>query len=126
MFPALFLLLDLALMGWLGYRLLDRKIPDQILVDHESSQEVTKLLERPLVTFDDAITVSGKDCYTLHCRFLGMIPFKDVKVKNTPAKDVYVSGNAVGIYMQTEGVLIIDTGEIRSEGGKHRIRPGIS
>ena len=98
-FLLLFLLLDLALMGWLGYRLLDRKIPDQILVDHESSQEVTKLLERPLVTFDDAITVSGKDCYTLHCRFLGMIPFKDVKVKNTPAKDVYVSGNAVGIYM---------------------------
>lgn len=47
-----------------------------------------------------------------------MIPFKDVKVKNTPAKDVYVSGNAVGIYMQTEGVLIIDTGEIRSESGK--------
>ena len=117
-FLLLFLLLDLALMGWLGYRLLDRKIPDQILVDHESSQEVTKLLDRPLVTFDDAITVSGKDCYTLHCRFLGMIPFKDVKVKNTPAKDVYVSGNAVGIYMQTEGVLIIDTGEIRSESGK--------
>ena len=117
-FLLLFLFLDLALMGWLGYRLLDRKIPDQILVDNENSQEVTKLLERPLVTFDDAITVSGKDSYTLHCRLLGMIPFKDVKVKNTPAKDVYVSGNAVGIYMQTEGVLIIDTGEIRSEGGK--------
>lgn len=117
-FLLLFLVLDLALMGWLGYRLLDRKIPDQILVDNENSQEVTKLLERPLVTFDDAITVSGKDSYTLHCRLLGMIPFKDVKVKNTPAKDVYVSGNAVGIYMQTEGVLIIDTGEIRSESGK--------
>ena len=117
-FLLLFLVLDLALMGWLGYRLLDRKIPDQILVDHENSQEVTKLLERPFVTFDDAITVSGKDSYTLHCRLLGMIPFKDVKVKNTPAKDVYVSGNAVGIYMQTEGVLIIDTGEIRSESGK--------
>lgn len=117
-FLLLFLVLDLALMGWLEYRLLDRKIPDQILVDHENSQEVTKLLERPFVTFDDAITVSGKDSYTLHCRLLGIIPFKDVKVKNTPAKDVYVSGNAVGIYMQTEGVLIIDTGEIRSESGK--------
>ncbi len=114
----LFLLLDVALMGWLGYRLLDRKIPDQILVEHEKSQEVAKLLKRPFVTFDDAITVSGKDSYTLHCRLLGMIPFKEVKVKNTPAKEVYVSGNAVGIYMQTEGVLIVDTGEIRSENGK--------
>ena len=114
----MFLILDLALMGWMGYRLLDRKIPDQILVDHEDSQEVTKLLKQPFVTFDDAITVSGKDSYTLHCRVLGVIPFKDVKVKNTSAKEVYVSGEAVGIYMQTKGVLIIDTGEILSENGE--------
>ena len=126
----MFLVLDLALMSWLGYRLLDRKIPDQILVDHENSHEVTKLLKRPFVTFDDAITVSGKDSYTLHCRLLGVIPFKEIKVKNTPAKEVYVSGEAVGIYMQTKGVLIIDTDEIRSESGeteepaRNIVRPG--
>ena len=113
-----FLALDLMLMGWLGYRLLDRKIPDQILVDHENSREVAGLLERPFVSFDDAITVSGKDSYTLHCRVFGVIPFKDVKVKHTTAKEVYVSVAAVGIYMQTKGVLIIDTGEILSESGE--------
>ena len=113
-----FLALDLMLMGWLGYRLLDRKIPDQILVDHENSREVAGLLERPFVSFVDAITVSGKDSYTLHCRVFGVIPFKDVKVKHTTAKEVYVSGDAVGIYMQTKGVLIIDTGEILSESGE--------
>ena len=63
-----FLALDLILMGWLGYRLLDRKIPDQILVDHEDSREVANLLKRPFISFDDAITVSGKDSYKLHCR----------------------------------------------------------
>ena len=113
-----FLALDLMLMGWLGYRLLDRKIPDQILVDHENSKEVTKLLKYPFVSFDDAITVSGKDSYILHSEILGVIPFKDVKVKNTTLDDVYVSGDAVGIYMQTKGVLIIDTGEIRLENGE--------
>lgn len=113
-----FLALDLMLMGWLGYRLLDRKIPDQILVDHENSKEVTKLLKCPFVSFDDAITVSGKDSYILHSEILGVIPFKDVKVKNTTLDDVYVSGDAVGIYMQTKGVLIIDTGEIRLENGE--------
>ncbi len=113
-----FLALDLMLMGWLGYRLLDRKIPDQILVDHENSREVAGLLKRPFVSFDDAITVSGKDSYKLHCRLFGVIPFKDVKVKHTTAKEVYVSGDAVGIYMQTKGVLIIDTGEILSESGE--------
>ena len=113
-----FLALDLMLMGWLGYRLLDRKIPNQILVDHEKSQEVTKLLKCPFVSFDDAITASGKDGYILHSEILGVIPFKDVKVKNTTLDDVYVSGDAVGIYMQTKGVLIIDTGEIRLENGE--------
>lgn len=68
-----FLALDLILMGWLGYRLLDRKIPDQILVDHEDSREVANLLKRPFISFDDAITVSGKDSYKLHCRLLGVI-----------------------------------------------------
>lgn len=113
-----FLALDLMLMGWLGYRILDRKIPDQILVEHENSREVASLLERPFVSFDDTIAVSEKDSYTLHCKFLGVIPFKDVKVKHTTAKEVYVSGDAVGIYMQTKGVLIIDTGEIFSESGE--------
>ena len=113
-----FLALDLILMGWLGYRLLDRKIPDQILVDHEDSREVANLLKRPFISFDDAITVSGKDSYKLHCRLLGVIPVKDVKVKNITAKEVYASGDAVGIYMQTKGVLIIDTGEILSESGE--------
>ena len=49
---------------------------------------------------------------------MGVIPFKDVKVKNITAKEVYASGDAVGIYMQTKGVLIIDTGEILSESGE--------
>ena len=113
-----FLALDLILMGWLGYRLLDRKIPDQILVDHEDSREVANLLKRPFISFDDAITVSGKDSYKLHCRLLGVIPFKDVKVIPAESTSLLVSGSTVGMYMKTEGVLIIDTGEILSRDGK--------
>ena len=101
-----FLALDLMLMGWLGYRLLDRKIPDQILVEHENSREVASLLERPFVSFDDAIAVSEKDSYTLHCKFLGVIPFKDVKVKHTTAKEVYVSGDAsTTVLIDKDGVV---------------------
>ena len=113
-----FLALDLILMGWLGYRLLDRKIPDQILVDHEDSRDVANLLKRPFISFDDAITVSGKDSYKLHCRLLGVIPFKDVKVIPAESTSLLVSGSTVGMYMKTEGVLIIDTGEILSRDGK--------
>lgn len=67
--------------GMAGLPASGQKIPDQILVDHEDSREVANLLKRPFISFDDAITVSGKDSYKLHCRLLGVIPFKDVKVK---------------------------------------------
>ena len=122
--------LDVLAMSWLGYRYMDRKVPDEIHVSESSAREVQKLLEHPLLEFDDAITVSGEGSYLLPCRLLGMIPFKDIKVTPTESGSVYVSGSTVGIYMETEGVLIIDTGEILCEGGtarepaKNIVRPG--
>lgn len=112
--------LDVLAMSWLGYRYMDRKVPDEIHVSESSAHEVQKLLEHPLLEFEDAITVSGEGSYLLPCRLLGMIPFKDIKVTPTEASSVYVSGSTVGIYMETEGVLIIDTGEILCEGGTAR------
>ena len=122
--------LDVLAMSWLGYRYMDRKVPDEIHVSESSAHEVQELLEHPLLEFEDAITVSGEGSYLLPCRLLGMIPFKDIKVTPTEASSVYVSGSTVGIYMETEGVLIIDTGEILCEGGtarepaKNIVRPG--
>ena len=55
-------------------------------------------------------------CYP--AEFLGVIPFKDVKVIPTDSTTVLVSGSTVGIYMETDGVLVIDTGEIISEEGR--------
>lgn len=122
--------LDVLAMSWLGYRYMDRKVPDEIHVSESSAHEVQELLEHPLLEFEDAITVSGEGSYLLPCRLLGMIPFKDIKVTPAETGSVYVSGSTVGIYMETEGVLIIDTGEILCEGGtarepaKNIVRPG--
>lgn len=122
--------LDLLAMGWLGYRYMDRKIPDEIHVSAGEKQEVTKLLEHPLLEFDDAIAASGNGSYLLPCRLLGFVPFKEIKVIPEEQQFVYASGNTVGIYMETEGVLIIDTGEIISEQGtarepaKNIVKPG--
>ena len=122
--------LDVLAMSWLGYRYMDRKVPDEIHVSESSAHEVQELLEHPLLEFEDAITVSGEGSYLLPCRLRGMIPFKDIKVTPAEAGSVYVSGSTVGIYMETEGVLIIDTGEILCEGGtarepaKNIVRPG--
>ena len=113
------LVLDLLVMLISGYRYLDRKIPDEIQISRgKKTEDVTEVLSTPFVTFEEAVTVSQDGGYILPCKLLGYIPFKEIKV--TPADDqgIYVSGSTIGIYMQTEGVLVIDTGEIQNRNGE--------
>ena len=111
------LCLDLLAMGITGYRYLDRKIPDEIRVERGMEDHVEAMLARPFVTFEDAVTVSGEGSYLLPCRLMGVVPFKNVKVIPSDSTSVYVSGSTVGLYMETEGVLIVDTGEITTDSG---------
>ena len=64
--------LDILAMGWLGYRYIDRKVPDEIYVSEGENQKVAQLLEHPLLKFEDAIAVSGEGSYLLPCRLLGL------------------------------------------------------
>jgi len=122
--------LDMLIMGWMGYRYLDRKIPDEIHVTENGAQEVRRLLDHPFLEFEETIQVSGEGSYLLPCRILGFIPFKEIKITPAESTSVYVSGSTVGIYMETKGVLIIDTGEIISREGtslepaKNIVKPG--
>ena len=124
------LVLDFLVVLWLGYRYLDRKIPDEIHMYRGQEKQVEKVLNYPLVTVENAITVSSDGSYLLPLKLLGMVPFKEVKVLPGESTSVYVSGNTVGIYMETEGVMIIDTGEILSEEGtkeepaRDMVKPG--
>ena len=129
-FILLCLVLDLLAMVFLGYRYLDRKIPDEIHIDRNSGLDFSSLSGIPFVSFGDTITVSGEGSYQLPCTLLGKIHFKDIKVTPTEADSILVSGSSVGIYMETSGVLVIDTGEILSSDGqiqdpaKNLLKPG--
>ena len=112
------LVLDLLAMVFLGYRYLDRKIPDEIHVDKDLGLDLSQLIALPFVSFENTITVSGEGSYQLPCKIFGKIPFKDVKITPTEADTILVSGSTVGIYMETSGVLVIDTGEILSTNGE--------
>ena len=117
-FILLCLVLDLLAMVFLGYRYLDRKIPDEIHIDRNSGLDLSQLSTLPFVSFGESITASGEGSYQLSCTLFGKIPFKDIKVTPTEADSILVSGSTVGIYMETAGVLVIDTGEILSEDGQ--------
>ena len=124
------LVLDLLAVVFLGYRYLDRKIPDEIHIDRNSGLDFSSLSGIPFVSFGDTITVSGEGSYQLPCTLLGKIHFKDIKVSPTEADSILVSGSSLGIYMETSGVLVIDTGEILSSDGqiqdpaKNLLKPG--
>ena len=51
--------LDLLVIGILGIRYLNLKIPDEIHVEKGKDQDVSAMLARPFVTFEDAVPVSG-------------------------------------------------------------------
>lgn len=116
-FLILAIMLDLGFMVWMFYQEMDQRIPDEIYVSEVSEGALGCLYQEPLVKFSDAITVSGNGSYQVSCYLLGMIPFKNIKVIPSEEQEVYVSGDTIGIYLETDGVLIVDTGEIIGESG---------
>ena len=61
--------------------------------------------------------MSDRGSYQIPCSLLGMLPLKTVQVETVEDQWVYVSGTTVGLYMETQGVLIVDTGEITNQSG---------
>lgn len=116
-----FLVLDLSAVALLGYRELDRSVPDEIYLEKGSTQDLEETLAKPLLSFSDTVQTSGDGSYLLCAKLLGRIPFKTVKVVPTEEKYVSLSGETVGIYLATNGVLVVDTGEILTEDGTRTI-----
>lgn len=81
------------------------------LVLKEDSREV---FETP----SGSIAENGEEypSYTVICKLFGIFPVKDVEVMLVEPETVYASGMPIGIYVKTEGVLIIGTGEVETKG----------
>lgn len=114
------ILLDLGIMVGMFFHELGRSIPDEIHISDSTRLNPENLFRIPLVTFADVVPVSGSGSYQLPCYLLGAIPLKSIKVIPSEEKEVYVSGDTIGIYLETDGVLIVDTGEIISDTGEHK------
>ncbi len=56
--------------------------------------------------------------YSMSCKLLGIFKFKEVQVHAVSRPKIIPCGIPVGIYLETNGVLIIGTGEITSINGQ--------
>lgn len=53
----------------------------------------------------------------IRCSFLGIVPIKNVEVCIKDPIQVYPGGEQVGIYMKTQGVLVVGTGKVTGSDG---------
>lgn len=100
-----------------GYHVLDASIPDEIKIYQGKENQLDKIFSSKFITYEDSLEVTGIDSYNIECKVLGILPLKTVKVQSVSLQSVDVSGDTIGIYMETQGVLIIDTGEIAAVDG---------
>lgn len=61
---------------------------------------------------DGAPVSAEKDSYVVQCSLFGAIPIKKVAVDVVERQTVIPCGIPIGIYMKTQGVLIVGTGEV--------------
>lgn len=90
--------------------------------DHENNDfiETTALIGKQIpVSLNKNIKItSAKTCeYEMNLKLLGIIPFKNVNLQVVQEQNVIPGGVPIGIYVKTEGVLVIDTGKFKDDEG---------
>ncbi len=82
-----------------------------------------------LANFSERVRTSDLS-YTITCKLFGIFPVGDVKVNLVDDRQVYASGETIGIYVKTKGVLVIDTATVTDAAGdrvspaKHLVKGG--
>ena len=133
--------LILAGMGLLGYSyyLVDSLIPSVIYMRAESeeslaldipakgeilsvSEQGTSNIPKGAVTLDLSQPVTMKtgtaDSLEMQVKLFGILPFKQVGIRVIEDQQLIPVGVPIGIYVKTEGVMVIGTGEFRSVNGE--------
>lgn len=102
------------------YETMKDHIPDEIFVYADEETDWETFFREPLISYDETVEVSQNGSYQIRCKWLGVLPLKTIKVHTVEKQEVLVSGSPVGIYMETKGVLVIDSGEITDREGIRR------
>ncbi|MDR0949108.1 MAG: SpoIVB peptidase [Lachnospiraceae bacterium] len=90
--------------------------------------------ESPQVTIDlnkeVQLTTGSSNRYEMDVKLFGILPFKKVDIQIIDEKELIPVGVTVGIYVKTDGILVVDVGEFRGMDNtsqapaKYIIQPG--
>lgn len=77
---------------------------------YSENREISVNLAEPLTLYSDNLTT-----YRMDLKLFGMIPFKTVNVEVIEDEKLIPVGRPIGIYVKTDGILVIATGEFTGE-----------
>ncbi len=117
----------------------EKKIPDHINLVQGEKQDLTFNLPHDTIFYEETVeadassvkaipkenlhitsnSVIGNETgdYKILCKLFGIIPIKSIQVSVVEQNWVYPCGDPVGIYMKTNGVLVVGTGSITGIDG---------
>lgn len=91
---------------------IDFNIPFTAVIESSGSDKVHAVnLYEPVV-----IRTGEQGTYRMKIKLFGFINYKDIKIDVIGNRSVYACGNTIGIYLKSDGVLVIDTGSFSSGG----------
>lgn len=124
----LFLVTDLLAVGFLFYHYMESSLPDRLYAfvgeaetialppgfATEESREVLQVTNK-----DSGFSMISKETgsYQVPVKLFGVVPVKSVDVQVIEKMKVAPSGEPIGIYVETNGLLVLDTAEIQGKDG---------
>lgn len=102
-------------------------IPDEMYVkaggqiSYDFDVPVSVVLKEESTEVFDNFTQAGvgreMPGYTVTCKLFGLFPVKDVEVMVVDEQEVYASGLPIGIYVKTDGILVLGTSKVMDATG---------
>ncbi len=123
------LALDLCLIGWLSIRNISNQIPNTMLtyVGKEEklfsglpvSVEQDETVEALNLTGVEKTTLTSKEkgVYSVEVKLFGIFPLKSIHVKVVDEVHLAPSGEPIGIYVETNGLLVLGTASVEAKDG---------
>lgn len=128
-FLYIFLGFAIGLFCWATYAYYQGSVPSTISIKAGTSEEINLRVPASGVIDTDSETIlalnqpltivagENTNSYQMRLKLFGLVPLKDVDIQVIENTTLTPVGRPIGIYVKTQGVLVVDTGSFRSAGG---------
>ncbi|MDE7321169.1 MAG: SpoIVB peptidase [Lachnospiraceae bacterium] len=129
LFLYIFLGFAIGLFCWATYAYYQSTVPSTISIKAGTSERINLRIPASGVISTDSETilalnqpltiVAGENTssYQMRLKLFGLVPLKDVDIQVIENTTLTPVGKPIGIYVKTQGVLVVDTGSFEGAGG---------